>query len=294
MFYLYRPGIYALIWFLSVGIGACCPPQLGRTAAYPAHEVEEHLDGLREKALGGFVVVYSAPFAIAGQGSRESVEEIAEQVVGIPVKWLKREYFKRDPQDIVTLWMFEGEASYRSHVNRLFGGVPVSPYGYYDRCDRIVAADISLGLGTVIHEMVHALMDANFPACPPWFNEGLASLYEHTDTKDGRVRGLVNWRLSGLKRAIERKKLASFHDIFEMSPGEFYDEKRGMHYAASRYLLYYLQERNLLSVYYHRFVERHEADSGGEASLLEVLGVSDLEAFQREWEGYVMGLGEGE
>lgn len=292
IFHLSRRDIYALTLLLSLGVGACCPPQLGRSTSYPAHEVKEHLEELKEKAPGGFVIVYSAPFAIAGQGPRESVEEIADQVVGIPVKWLKQEYFTRDPQHIVTLWMFEGETSYRSNVNRLFGGVPISPYGYYDRCDHIVAADISLGLGTLIHEMVHAFIEANFPDCPPWFNEGFASLYEHTDAKEGRVRGLINWRLPGLRTAIRRKKLPSFHDIFAMPSSEFYDDDRGMHYAASRYLLYYLQEKNLLSAYYHGFLQNHTADPGGEATLLDVLGQSDLYTFQREWERWVLNLKE--
>jgi len=28
----------------------------------------------------------------------------------------------------------------------------------------------------LVHEIVHPFMRANFPECPAWFNEGLASL----------------------------------------------------------------------------------------------------------------------
>ena len=35
-------------------------------------------------------------------------------------------------------------------------------------------------LSVLVHEMVHPFMDADFPACPAWFNEGLASLYEQS------------------------------------------------------------------------------------------------------------------
>lgn len=271
-------------------LSACCPPQLGRLSPYTPDEVDTHLKDTREKAIGGFAVLYVAPFAIAGQGPRDSIKEIAQQVVGISAAFLKKEYFPRDPKDIVTLWMFEGETSYRSHVNRLFGGVPPSPYGYYDPCNDILAADISLGLGTVIHEMVHAFMEANFPDCPAWFNEGLASLYEHTETEDGRVRGLVNWRLPPLKASIQRKKLPSLDDLLATSSGEFYGDRRGTYYAMARYLMYYLQEKKLLSNYYHRFLQTHSEDPTGKTALLEVLRIGNLDAFQRQWETFVTAL----
>ena len=33
--------------------------------------------------------------------------------------------------------------------------------------------NISTGGGTLVHEIVHPFIEANFPACPPWLNEGL-------------------------------------------------------------------------------------------------------------------------
>jgi hypothetical protein len=45
-------------------------------------------------------------------------------------------------------------------------------------------------------------MEANFPESPTWFNEGLASLFEHTEDSGGHLRGRVNWRLPGLKAAV--------------------------------------------------------------------------------------------
>jgi len=41
-------------------------------------------------------------------------------------------------------------------------------------------------------------MEANFPACPPWLNEGMGSLYEQCGDADGHIHGFTNWRLPGL------------------------------------------------------------------------------------------------
>jgi hypothetical protein len=58
--------------------------------------------------------------------------------------------------------------------------------------------NIQTGGGTLVHEIVLPFMEANFPQCPPWFNEGLGSLYEASSERDGEIIGLLNWRLKGL------------------------------------------------------------------------------------------------
>ena len=40
--------------------------------------------------------------------------------------------------------------------------------------------NIATGGGTLVHEIVHPFMAANFEQCPSWFNEGLGSLYEQS------------------------------------------------------------------------------------------------------------------
>jgi len=59
-----------------------------------------------------------------------------------------------------------------------------------------------------VHEIVHPFMAANFPDCPAWFNEGLASLYEQSSERDGKIIGLTNWRLAVCR---EKSETASFH-----------------------------------------------------------------------------------
>ena len=74
--------------------------------------------------------------------------------------------------------MFSGEQSYNHYADKLFGEDGISIYGYYKPQLRTLVMNISTGGGTLVHEIVHPFMATNFPKCPSWFNEGLASLYE--------------------------------------------------------------------------------------------------------------------
>ena len=55
--------------------------------------------------------------------------------------------------------------------------------------------NIATGGGTLVHELVHPYVEADFPGAPPWLNEGLGSLFEQSDERDGYIVGLTNWRL---------------------------------------------------------------------------------------------------
>jgi hypothetical protein len=143
----------------------------------------------------------------------------------------------------------------------------------------------------LVHEIVHPFMAANFSACPSWFNEGLASLYEQCGERNGRIRGEVNWRLAGLQRTIADKRLPSFAALCGTTTGEFYDgEHAPSNYGQARYLCYYLQERGLLVDYYHAFRKNASTDPTGYETLKTTLGQRDMADFQKRWEKYVSDL----
>src|SRR5258706_12901051 len=115
--------------------------------------------------------------------------------------------------------------------------------------------NIGTGSGTLVHEIVHPFMRANFPNCPAWFNEGLASLYEASVEKNGHIQGLINWRFKGLEKAIKEGRTISFQQLTSMSEAQFYGgASYSEHYAQARYLCYYLQEKGLLAKFYHQLL----------------------------------------
>ena len=186
--------------------------------------------------------------------------------------------------------MFKDEDSYNKHTRLIFNDTPSTPYGYYSRSHKALIMNISTGGGTLVHEIVHPFIEANFPSCPAWLNEGLGSLYEQCGEKDGHIYGYVNWRLPGLQRAIKAGQVGSFKNLLAMKLNAFYGDDRGVNYAQARYLCYYLQEKGLLLKFYKQFHANQKSDPTGYESLKSVLGETDMYGFQRKWEKYVMGL----
>jgi hypothetical protein len=269
----------------------CCGGSLGRIEPRDPAEYAARARDLLKEAPPGFTAAIAPPFIVLGDGPPEVVRSDADDLVKWASKRLKAEYFARDPGDIVSIWLFEGEDSYQRNANILFGGTPPSPYGYYSPCDDALVIDISLGGGTLVHEMVHAFMAANFPACPAWLNEGMASLYEQTGERGGRIWGLVNWRLPGLKSAIAAGRAPSLAALMKTSTREFYSpDARGLHYAAARYLCFYLQEKGLLRAFYYRFNAEQGRDPEGDEVLREILGGRSMDAIQKDWEAFVAAL----
>jgi hypothetical protein len=153
--------------------------------------------------------------------------------------------------------------------------------------------NIGTGGGTLVHEIVHPFVEANFPSCPSWLNEGLGSLYEQCGQVGGHIHGYTNWRLPGLQRAIRENRVLQFKTLLGMNTQEFYDDDRGVHYAQSRYLCYYLQQNGLLVKFYQEFVANQNDDPSGFKTLQKILGETDIDAFQQRWHKYVMSLREG-
>lgn len=255
-------------------------------AAYRKHAVD-----LTTKLKGrGFTVIVERPFIVIGDEPETHVEEWATQIIRGTVTRLKQDYFAKDPAKILEIWLFKDEVSYRKHAKEFFGDEPTTPYGYYSPSDKALVMNIATGGGTLVHEIVHPFIEANFPDAPAWFNEGLGSLYEQSGTVDGHIYGYTNWRLRGLQNGLKKKIVPTFKVMTSMPNREFYREDTGTNYAQARYLCYYLQEKGLLRKYYKEFIANVRTDPTGYKTLQRVLGERDMTAFQRKWTAFVLKL----
>jgi hypothetical protein len=239
-----------------------------------------------------FSVVVQPPFVVVGDGTPRAVREHAEGTVGWAVERLRKDFFAAEPREIINVWLFKDAASYRKHTRELFGDDPTTPYGYYSRRHKALIMNIATGGGTLVHEIVHPFVEADFPDCPPWLNEGLGSLFEACADEGGHIRGLTNWRLPGLQASLKSRDLPAFEALMAMDARAFYRDDTGTNYAQARYLLYYLQQKELLVRFYREFRANRERDPTGIETLRRVLGERDIKAFQRKWETYVLGLSE--
>jgi hypothetical protein len=261
-------------------------PAQGFTAA----DYAQHLIALRPMIPDGFTVLIEPPFVVLGDEDPDTVRSRAEHTVRWSVRLLEKDYFPKSPDTIIDIWLFGDETSYLHHAKTLFGDEPDTPYGYYSPPANALIMNIATGGGTLVHEIVHPYVASNFPDAPPWLNEGMGSLYEACGERDGQIRGLTNWRLPGLQRAISEDMVPTFRQLTDLGEGPFYDDNSGIYYAQSRYLCYYLEQKGLLRKLYHEFLANREADPTGYKTLEKVLGDPHMGEFQDEWEAYVMEL----
>ncbi len=250
----------------------------------------QHIIALKESLPPDFTLLLQKPFVVIGDESPDMVEKRAIGTVKWAVDMLKQDFFSCDPDDIIDIWLFKDKDSYEKHAKLLFNHEPDTPYGYYSETHKALIMNIATGGGTLVHEIVHPFMKANFPDCPPWLNEGLGSLYEQCMESLGHIRGMTNWRLPGLQQAIKKGGLPSFKTLTAMDDNAFYEDEDGTNYAQSRYLLYYLQEKGLLVTYYEKFYKNRKSDPTGFETLKKVLEEKDMKAFQETWEAWVLTL----
>lgn len=266
---------------------ACAPPTPVAADPLPDDPFAAHVQAGLAKAPG-FHAFVEAPWVVFGDGPKDRVQERATGTVRWANTLLVADYFPIQPSEPVDVWLFQDAASYTQHTHAWLETVPDTPYGFAN--DTGLYMDISTGGGTLVHEMVHPLMAANFPACPPWFNEGLASLYEAVGERDGHLYGMLNWRLPALQEHIRAGTLPSFELLMAQDAHHFYELDPADNYAQSRYLLYYLQEQGQLRPYYAAFLENQATDPTGYATLQQILGRTDMDAFQAEWAAWVLTL----
>jgi hypothetical protein len=231
----------------------------------------------------------AGPFVIAGDGTQAQLARYRDGTVIAATRALQATYFEKHPPEPVLILLFEKAEPYKRLAKEWFGDDEVPHFGFFRRADRVMLMNVGTGTGTLVHEMVHALMAPDFPDVPDWFNEGFASLYEQCSLGTDTITGHENWRLPDLQVAIRRNKLRPLSEMIEDE--HFYaDERVGINYAQARYLMFYLQKKGLLRDYYRKFRDGVKDDPTGIKTLKQVLKTEDLDAFDKSWRKWVLTL----
>jgi len=192
--------------------------------------------------------------------------------------------FSKRPTEAISVYLFPEEKSYEAYCKRRWSEPCGTPYGFYRHAERRIVMNAGPGIGTLTHELVHPIMQTDFPGAPEWLNEGVASLFEALvmPTK-GQIHGVKNWRHPRLLRALRSEKerdKASLTALFALSDSEFRNEDEDLHYATARYLCLWLDQQNKLWPFYQRFRDHREGDAGatGAQAFREVMGQTPAEA----------------
>ena len=289
---------------LLVALAACGPASSDPKRADPPVAVpavgaftkdgyDAHIAALRKRLVANNVLSMQIriedPFVVLGNGTAESLERNA-QTVRWAAAMLEQDFFAKRPGKILDIYLFEDARSYEKSVRALTGESPTTPYGFYSSKDNGLFMNIATGGGTLVHELVHPYVEADFPDAPPWLNEGLGSLFEQTGERDGHIVGHTNWRLAGLQESLADGGVPTFKALTHLGDNEFYGKGSGTHYAEARYLMYYLQEKGLLRDFYRKARAARAKDPSGYQTLVEVLGEKDMAAFQIRWAAFAAAL----
>jgi hypothetical protein len=201
--------------------------------------------------------------------------------------------FAKQPERAVSVYLFPDAGSYERYCRKRWAQACGSPYGFYRPDERRIVMNAGLGIGTLTHELVHPIMESDFPQAPEWLNEGIASLFEaFTMPSPGEVHGVKNWRHPRLLQALRsqnEEQEAGLPNLFGLDDAAFRNSNEDLHYATARYLCQWLDQQGQLWPFYQRFRDGHGADPTGEKAFQAVTGKSPLEA-NAEWARWVKRL----
>jgi len=201
--------------------------------------------------------------------------------------------FTRRPERAISVYLFPDAARYDGFCVKRWKEKCDSPYGFYLATERKIIMNVGPGIGTLTHELVHPLVEADFPDAPDWINEGIASLFEQFHLpKPGEIRGSKNWRHPRLMAALgspAEREHASLPALFAMSDDVFRGKREDLNYATARYLCQWLDQRGLLWPFYQRWRDGYASDPTGEKAFVEVVGETPADA-NVKWVRWVRAL----
>ena len=292
----------AVIALLGLGLVGCGGGEVSRSSTKSSSSIHSSLSAntavhkaridrsisqIRNNPLSkDFPVTVSYPYVISGNLSQTELEHWKSRVQRTQAA-VKKMYFKRDPSEVVQIWLFKDEGSFLQYNKALWNASPGTSFGYYLPKQKRMMMNIASGGGTLTHELVHPYIEANFPQSPLWFNEGLASLYEQSYYKGGKVYGAPNWRLRGLQAVLRADSMPSLMTMMKTNRSQFLGGNREVYYAQARYLMLYLQSRGLLERYYHQFTKNIASDPTGIATLLHLTNYQSMEQLEKNWINYI-------
>lgn len=155
-----------------------------------------------------------------------------------------------------------------------------TPYGFFVASRNLIVVNLSSGLGTATHELVHHFCRVSFVRRPPtWVDEGFASFFEkfigYLD-KNGKLHisfgYFSNWRFPDTKsrlKTLTLRKLAAFTSADQ---------------GAARSVMLFLHRHGLLVKFINRARRGCRSDCLSELS--QVSGL-DLGSFEREWKAWI-------
>ena len=166
--------------------------------------------------------------------------------------------------------------------------------GVWIKETREIIVDQSLGPTSLVHELVHPLLENEAPTLPRWLREGISALFEHPEIHGLEIHGTTNWRLADLRRALAsstERDLVHLDALFRM-PDDLFDGEHALAaYSVARFACQWWDSRgqHRLWRFYQAWRDHADADPTGEKTFADVFGRSPREA-DAAWQKWVRSL----
>ncbi|HNH09063.1 MAG TPA: hypothetical protein PLJ29_05500 [Leptospiraceae bacterium] len=239
---------------------------------------------------------YTKYFNIAYRCSDSDADRI-ERNLKIFFRDVYPKYYIYEPKFTMRIVYFGTKKEFIKHTN-------YDSYGYYmgvrdseNDTNRTLYTYWNSGPGTLWHEMIHAFTDANTDMdVDSWFNEGMASFYEHGSTADGRfTEGYANWRLPALQETIRAGRLPGLRKFFEKG---LVDREYG--YPYMRFLFCYLwihdQMIPFVKAYIYELLPKYKGSelTGKSIETMERLLGKNISEIEKDMSGLALKLKKNE
>lgn len=243
---------------------------------YPGYDYSKVIDEHSSIMPAGMSVTKFRQFVVFSELNEELSYRLIDNDMRNTIESMTLNFVNKTPEVVTPVYLFEKFDKYKSFVLKNYDieEDDISPYGFYKISKNVIIIRYVNWKGSILHELTHRFIRADFPETPSWFDEGFASLNEKSTFKDGVLTGDFSLRIIPLRRAINEGTYTGLKQLMETNDDELYGKRTSYYYAQSRYLLMYLQQQGLLEKYYKYFRDNFKIDKTGIKQLQEITGKS--------------------
>jgi len=252
-------------------------------------QINQKIKLLRRQLPPTFRLYSAGPFVVASELPRYVTDTYRAYTITWLHDHMMRDYCRTPPKLAEkTIFLFLSQRSYNEFIKKHLGRSLSKTWGVTTK--QAILVDIESGSGSLVHELVHNYLKADFPKIPDWLEEGISSLYEQSVEVDGRITGLINFRIEVFRKAMQKGGLISLKDLILQGREKLKADELDLYYAQVRYFCFYLQELGVLQNVYHSLRDDKYLDTTGQRALMQILGADSLSAIQRNWISFISEL----
>jgi len=219
-------------------VGGTIPGETDEFLAF-SDQFDQKIQRLRRQLTPTFRLSNAGPFLVASELPRYITDTYRTYSITWLHEHMMQEYCHTPPSvGEKIIFLFLNQASYDGFMRKQLGRRLPETIGVTTK--QAILVNAASGSGTLVHELVHSYLQADFPGIPDWLEEGISTLYEQSAEVDGRIIGLINFRLQTFREAMLADRLIPLKRLLRRERAQYDTDELDLYYAQVRYFCYYL------------------------------------------------------